>query len=149
MQGCLLHKQSAFPSYADMAFLVIRYARLCSAIIQSPLAFCSLTCCQKIFATAYAGWRGTHSNKKLLTCCFVDHSPLFCHSATFLRLHKKMLLGFLTFLIFSGLISLSSFTFFFFEDALTEEQGGYNAWFDKYLPLSPYMWIHNAVSNRY
>ena len=148
MQDCLLHKHLALPSYADMASLVIRYASLCSAIIPTPLAFYSLTCCQKIFATVYAGRRRTHSNKKLLNCCFVDHSPLFSHPATLLHLHRKRFLDF-RFFIFTGLISFSSFTFFLFKDAITEEQGRYSAWCDKYLPLFPYMWIHNAVSNRY
>lgn len=146
MQDYLLHKHSALPSYADMAFLVIRYARLHSAIIPTPLAFCLLTCCQKIFATVYAGRRGTHSNKKLLFCW---SQPSFLSSCNFPAPPRKMLLGFLIFFIFPGLISLSSFTSFFFKDAMTEEQGRYNVWFDKYLPLFPYMWIHNAVSNRY
>lgn len=96
MQDRLLHKHSALPSSADMAFLVIRFARLHSAIIPTPLAFCSLTCCQKIFATAYAGRRGTHSNKKLLTCC----KPSFLSPCNSSAPPRKMLLGFLIFLLF-------------------------------------------------
>lgn len=148
MQECLLHMHLALPSYADMAFLVIRYARPRSVIISIPSAFCLSTCCQKTFAIAYAGWRGTHSNKKI-TCRFVDRSPLFSHPATFLHLHGKYFLDFNFFLIFTDLISLSSFTFFFLRRCYNWGTGQIQCLICKYLPLFPYMWIHNAVSNRY
>lgn len=100
MQDCLLHKQRALPPYADMAFLVIRYARLCSVIIPTPLAFCLSTCCQKIFATAYAVWRETHSNTKITYLSFCWSQPSFLSSCNFPAPPRKTPLGFLIFFYF-------------------------------------------------